>query len=354
MLKIGICDEDKQFINYLQDLLSTILFQYTDWETEIFESSEDIIRAIDSGEFDCTLLFMEIFLKSTSGVNVAKYVNEHHIDTDIIFITSSQDYVFECYRYHTFAYLLKPLQQKEIEFEMRRYLEELEKSPKCLNISQKGNIVRIPIRSILYVESNYRKLIVHTRKKDYEYYEKIGVVDEVLKDEGFIRCHQSYLVAKDKVTTYSGNEMEIDGIRIPISRRYMEEVRKQFEYIDEKVLAANKTVSTSLARNQRKTGALVCVQGAYVGAIIRFHPEQKILVGRDKGISDLVIELPMVSRLHCTLIYHEESNEYEIIDCSSNGTFVNGDKRLVRNEKYILKPGTTVSFGDQKTVYKLG
>lgn len=92
----------------------------------------------------------------------------------------------------------------------------------------------------------------------------------------------------------------------------------------------------------------------YIGNIVRVVPEQMIMIGRDGKSADMVVNLPLVSRKHCTIIYHEKSNCYEVMDMSSNGTFVDGDKRLNRRDTYALKPGTTISFGDKNTVYKLG
>jgi DNA-binding LytR/AlgR family response regulator len=356
MLKIGICDEDEKFIKYLLELISGILFQYTDWETEVFHGSNEVIKKIDNGEFDCNLLFMDVCLKENSGLEVAQYVNQKQIDTDIIFLASSGEYVFECYRYHTFAYLLKPLKQSEIEYEMKRYLTELQSNPKCLNITLRGNVTHIPIDKILYIESNYRKIIVHTVKEDYEYYEKMSTLEEALKDDGFIRCHQSYLVSQKYVDTFGGTELIIGDKKIPVSRKYVDDVREHLKQEEtyEKEISKNCYVTSSLSINRENTGALVCVKGAYIGAIVRIKPEQKIIIGRDGSVADMVVNLPKVSRMHCAVIYHEDNNEYEVVDFSSNGTYVNGSRRLVQDDVYILKPGTTISFGDTGTVYKLG
>jgi DNA-binding LytR/AlgR family response regulator len=356
MLRIGICDEDKKFVNHLVELISDILFQYTYWETEIFNGSKEVIRKIDKGEFDCNLLFMDVCLKENSGLEVAQYVNKKRIDTDIIFIASSGEYVFECYRYHTFAYLLKPLKQKEIEYEMKRYLTELKSNPKCLNITARGNTIQIPIDSIIYVESNYRKVIVHTDKGDYEYYDKMSSLEEILKNDGFIRCHQSYLVARSRIITFGGTELDLgQNMTVPVSRKYLSDVKEHMrEDRESEDSEKNSYVTSSLSINREKTGALVCVKGAYIGAIVRIKPEQKILIGRDGSVADMVVNLPKVSRMHCAIIYHEDNNEYEVVDFSTNGTFVNGSRRLVQDDVYILNPGTTLSFGDTDTVYKLG
>lgn len=376
MLKIGICDMDAGFVKNLLDMLKEILYQYADWEAQVFADSNEVIRAIDEQRFDCNLLFMDIYQKQMNGVSVAEYVETKHVDTDIMFVSTSQDHVFECYRHHAYAYLLKPVREHDITTEVKRYLKDMQINPKCLNITNRGNVTKIPIDTILFIESNYRKIIVHTKNQEYEYYEKLDVLEEMLKQDGFIRCHQSYIVATDKITRCSGNTLQVAGYAVPISRKYKDNVRKYLEMAEIAVSSENAEkesgikvdgndklafgqneygyLTTALFHNSDNKGALVCVKGKYIGNIVRMVPEQMIIVGRDGNSADMIVNLPLVSRQHCTIIYHEKDERYEVVDQSTNGTFVDGTMRLVKGDTYLLKAGTTISFGDMGTVYKLG
>lgn len=376
MLKIGICDMDAGFVKNLLEMLKEILYQYADWEAQIFADSDEVVRAIDEYRFDCNLLFMDIYQKKMNGVSVAEYVETKHVDTDIIFVTTSQNHVFECYKHHAYAYLLKPLREHDITTEVKRYLKDMQLNPKCLNISNRGNITKIPLDTILFVESNYRKIIVHTKNQEYEYYEKLDTLETLLEQDGFIRCHQSYIVATDKITRCSGNTLQVAGYAVPISRKYKDNVR---QYLDLAEIAVSNErteidinynsnvndklsfrknehcyLTTALFHNSDTKGALVCIRGTYIGNIVRMVPEQLIVVGRDGNSVDMIVNLPLVSRRHCTIIYHEQDDRYEVVDQSTNGTFVDGTMRLVKGDTYLLKAGMTISFGDTNTVYKLG
>ncbi len=376
MLKIGICDMDVDFVKNLLDMLKEILYQYADWEAQIFADSRDVIMAIDEQKFDCNLLFMDIYQKQVNGVSVAEYVEAKHTDTDIIFVTTSQDHVFECYRHNAYAYLLKPLKENDISTEVRRYLKEMQMNSKCLNISNRGNITKIPLDTILYIESNYRKIIVHTKNQDYEYYEKLDTLEEVLEKDGFVRCHQSYIVAIDKIVLCNSNMLQVDRYAVPISRKYKDNVKKYLDMADityssgrtvtetsinrsanEMLLARQHEscyITSALCQNTDTRGALVCIRGKYIGNIVRIVPEQTIVIGRDGNSVDMIVNLPLVSRQHCTIVYHELENQYEVVDQSTNGTFADGVTRLIKGDTYLLNSGTTLSFGDKNTVYKLG
>lgn len=372
MLRIGICDMDQTVVQNLLEMLKEVLYQYADWEVQVFNNTDELVRSIDEEEFDCNLLFMDIFQKEDTGMQAVQYVEQRHVDTDIIFITASENHVFECYRNHTFAYLLKPLKAIDINQEVQRYLKEMQINPKCLNISNRGIVTRIPLDTILFIESNYRKIIVHTMTEEYEYYEKLDMLEEVLKGDGFIRCHQSYLVSLDCITACKDGILKVGEYAVPISRKYKKAVREILSLREAACVNTNQIQSgekekknqvkryencyltSGLFQNNDTKGALVCVQGAYIGNIVRIVPEQSIVIGRDGTSADMVVNLPLVSRQHCTIIYHEKEDNYEVVDYSTNGTFVDGSFRMKCGDIYLLKPGATLSFGDKNTIYKLG
>lgn len=206
-----------------------------------------------------------------------------------------------------------------------------------LNLSNHGRIIKIPMDSILYVESNKRKVTIYTETEHYMCYEKLNTIEQLLGKERFIRCHQSYLVQSNKILSFNSNHtisLDQTTSTIPVSRRHQQELRQ-------------------LLCNPITGGTLVCLTGPYKNSIIKIKSGQRILIGRDGAVADLIINLPLVSRKHCEMIYHEDSRLYELTDFSTNGTYVNGRVRLVPYEPYTLKPGSTICFGDKETIYQL-
>lgn len=347
MIKIGICDEDVTFTNKLYDTISTILFPIDEWTTKIFRNSDEIIEAIKTNEYNCQLLFMDIMIKD--GLDVVRYMLENEVNTDIIFITSSRDFVYESYHYHTFAYLLKPVSEDDISTELQRYLKELNVSFRFLTVTSEGSKKNIAIDSILYIESSGHKVIIHTKEQDYTCYQKLNELEESLKPYGFLRCHQSYLVSRRHVVDFSLASLRIANNNIPISRRY--------QPVLQEVLATKEEISepqiSTISEKQKNYGAIVCTQGAYLGSIIHICPEQKILIGRDLNMVDIQVNLPLTSRLHCEIVYHADRQEYDVTDYSSSGTYINRKQRLMHGITYTVKKGTALCFGDLETVYKL-
>lgn len=112
-------------------------------------------------------------------------------------------------------------------------------------------------------------------------------------------------------------------------------------------------VTHSLAMSQELTGAMICIQGAALGSMLSLRSDVKVLIGRDASVCDYVVADPRVSRKHMEITYVGALNQYCVVDCSSNGTFVQDGKRLSRQKEYYLMPGTELCFGQGNNRYKL-
>lgn len=113
-------------------------------------------------------------------------------------------------------------------------------------------------------------------------------------------------------------------------------------------------VTKSLALNWDKAGAIIGISGKYIGAIFRIKPNQKIVIGRDYGQVDFLLEDADVSRKHCWIEYDASNERYLFCDTSKNGVLVNGKK--MRGDKQIryLKPGDEIQIAKTRHVFKLG
>lgn len=355
MLKIGICDSNTAFITQFYQMLQDILMPLRDWDAQIFQNSGELLAAVLSGTFDCQLVFSELHTDTIDGIALARALHDHHLNTDLIFVTEDRSAVYESFQYHIFAYLLKPVDSSRLKQELSRYLEEQNISADYLSFSTKSSSHRIPLNSILYIESDRRRLTIHTKENTFAYY---GTLNQLQAQTGsrFFRCHQSYLVAADQILSYDDNCLRLQDVSlpIPVSRRHQREVRNLLDssHPAECGQTPDKGLR-SLWQKRQQFGALVCTDGVYLGSVQWFRPGQRIWIGRDGKVCDIVINLPMVSRSHCEIIYNREKREYSVTDYSSNGTLLDHSHRLVPRQPYLLKAGAELCFGDPLTVYKL-
>ena len=345
---------DSKQTEYIEKIFSDVIGRYDTWSLVEY-TSESLKEALEQHKFDCKLLLFDVFESDEYVDDITDSLDKAGIDTDIIYITESKNKVMKCYQDHAYAYILKPLHDSDMKREISRYFKECNIKQRCLRITFGGVENYIPIDSIRYVESDHRKVTLYTQDEEYEYYSRLDDLEEELAGGHFMRCHQSYLVSVPYITDFSNNEIKIGDRSIPVSRKY--KMRVQSALYQAELAGASESdafVHGGIHKIAQAKGALICVKGEYIGKIVRLVPEKTVMVGRSGDTADVVVNLPMVSRQHCRITYHECEDYYEVCDCSVNGTFVNNHELLRRGDTYAVKPGTNIVFGDDRYMYRLG
>ena len=359
MLHIGLLQLSKSTTTYIKDIFEKEISKLSAWEMQIYES----VEAVKNG-FEET--------RSKPDLMIADYENEMLDELRAwmdgkgwspvwLFVSEEDTNVYECFRRTALPYILKPLQEQDMIRVIGEYLSSQKQEYAYFQMMCKGELINIPLETIAYFESNYRTIIVHTQYQTYKFYDQLNAVEKRLEQYHFLRCHQSYLVNLDWITDYDGKNIQVGEATIPISYKNLKSVK---EYLVAQEIAAcdengnlldgtNSKLAKVLSGSFDLSGSLICVSGSKLGQTIRLVPEQEIVVGRDEEVADLIVELPEVSRKHCAIIYHSEDDCYEITDYSLNGTYVDGNMRLVTGDTYQLKPGSIIAFGADQLQYRL-
>lgn len=117
------------------------------------------------------------------------------MDVDIIFVTVSQEHVFDGYTFQAFSYLLKPIDRGRLSDEINRYMLQKTKHAECLHITINGRKEQVFLDRVVYFSGEGRKVLIHQRgKEEVAFYGKISEVAEVLKECHFIRCHSKLFI----------------------------------------------------------------------------------------------------------------------------------------------------------------
>ena len=225
MIRITICDDDKEYREKLKHLIGCILFDKEDVIFECYENGQELLN--EGSKIDTDLIFMDITMPGIDGMETAWILRKRKIDAEIIFVTQREDMVYQGYEVRAFDYLLKSQVEKRLEDTIERYLNECETNKKYLFVKHAKSKKRIALRKIRYLVSDKRKIraVLENSNENETFYMKMCELEDELKTAGFIRCHQSYLVNRNCIV---GNEKEAliltGGERIPLSRKYRREV----------------------------------------------------------------------------------------------------------------------------------
>lgn len=89
------------------------------------------------------------------------------------------------------------------------------------------------------------------------------------------------------------------------------------------------------------------LSGMYEGATVNFEPGEEIIVGRDPAVSHVIFPSEKISRKHCSIAFDELTGQFRVTDYSSNGTYIQGTRRIMRNQTQFVPRGTMIALGDK-------
>lgn len=188
-------------------------------------SFEDAIGAMQHlRESPVDLMFLDIHLPEIKGISFLKTLPDPPM---VIITTAYHEYALEGFELSVVDYLLKP-------FEFDRFLTAVnkvigrkqssdvpaEEAKDYIFVSIQLKKVRIYFSEILYIES--QKEYVKIVTSDHSYLTKMSTheIESVLPPKFFKRIHRSYIVAIQKIRSFSSEMVEINGITIPVGRGY--------------------------------------------------------------------------------------------------------------------------------------
>ncbi len=198
------------------------------------------------------IIFLDIQMPGKSGLTMLEEIPP--LSSEVIFVTAYDQYAIQAFKFSAVDYLLKPINITELKNAVEKAIARIRNRNKNLHLENLLNLLqkqqhkdehRIAISSsketrfiftkdILYCEAanNYTTFFLADAEKIiaskpiYEY-------EGLLRDYGFIRCHQSFLVNKRHIRSYikedGGAIQLINKSIIPVSRNKKDELKKELE-----------------------------------------------------------------------------------------------------------------------------
>ena len=230
-MNIAVCDNDK---NICEDIVKLIRKQRPEVKIFSFTSGDELLKCKE--EF--SIIFLDI--KGISGMNIARILRfrqeiQGSMKSILIFVTGYREYMEEAFDVHAFHYLLKPIDREKFTQVLECALKEAEaienEAENYLLIKVIDTNKKIPLKDILFIESQNKKVVIHTSDKIYETYGKMDAFEIALGDL-FYRCHRCYLVNLEKISAYQSDTIHlINGEKILLARKkYSDFVKTYLRY----------------------------------------------------------------------------------------------------------------------------
>ncbi|MXV50507.1 response regulator [Pedobacter sp. HMF7647] len=220
-----IIEDEPLAAEILEDYVADVPF------LKLIKSYPDALRALESlRDNHIDLIFLDINLPRLKGLDFIRTLKE---PPHIILTTAYHEYALEGYELNIVDYLLKPI-------EFSRFLKAVNKLKAMTSEMQAGqpaaistsrdhmfintNKMRVKVffDEILYIESLKEYVKIVTPDKSLITRFQLGMIEEQLPKEDFLRIHRSFIVSKAKIDAYSSSIIETGGRQIPIGRNYKE------------------------------------------------------------------------------------------------------------------------------------
>lgn len=180
------------------------------------------------------LCFVDINLgEEKSGFDVIREL-KRKFEVQFVFLTSYSDKktVAEAAALGPQAYLLKPFTQADlfttIEI-IKARRKEAKPHDKYVLIKDGSDTVKVLCNDILWVKSENIYVEVKSMDKTYLVRNSLEKFLEELDDAIFFRAHRSYIININHVKAISGQYLLIENEKIPLSRKFRNEVLVKFK-----------------------------------------------------------------------------------------------------------------------------
>lgn len=235
MLTIYYCDDDSTAIEKAKKVTETycenskIPLRFLD-----FSRAEDLLFYIEDYLYEVDIVFLDIFMDELNGMDTAKKLRNMGYKGEIIFVTSSSDYVFEAFEVDSFNYLLKgDLDETKFLKVLDKAVEKADKKAhEFLHFSMGSDEISIHIDEIHYFEIHRRIVtVMYDIDRSFDFYESMDQLSKDLEDKDFIRVHRAFLVNMNHIVSISKDHILLKGShQIPVGVTYYEKLLDRFNH----------------------------------------------------------------------------------------------------------------------------
>ncbi len=190
------------------------------------------MQVLSQGKTD--LMFLDIHMPKLMGHEFLRTLRN---PPKVIFTTAYKEYAIDAFELDAVDYLLKPITferlVKAVNKVTNTVIADEKKEDNILDnegfiyFRAERKMIKVKYAEVIYVESmkDYIK-IIRVNEKPLLVKQSISSLQELLPANLFMRIHRSYIVAVDKITAFTNNDVEIGGQEIPIGRLYAHELSK--------------------------------------------------------------------------------------------------------------------------------
>jgi len=224
-------DDEPPALDVLKKYISSVQ------SLELIGTCADAVEALNFiRQHPIDLLFLDIQMPQILGTDFLRTLKK---PPKVIFTTAFRKFAVEGFELDAVDYLLKPISFERFLKAVNKVMDASLNGTLSVDIEpQKTRLenyiylrsdrkmIKVALADILYIESikDYIKVVATSGTVITK--QSISSIEETLPKDMFIRIHRSFIVALNKVESYSNELVWLAKTELPISRMYRHEVEK--------------------------------------------------------------------------------------------------------------------------------
>lgn len=230
-MQIAVCDDNPTIRTQIMELLKECAAS-KDLRIELkeYQDGSQIVEEIKMGT-RFHLIYMDIEMEQMDGLEAAEHIREYDAVVPLIFVTNYDTYAVRGYDVMSMAYLLKPIDREKFIHVFERAWRLIGKNEELFVFETLRSHIKLPIKEILYFQSNNKKVDVKTINGVERFSAKLDAVEQQLERDGyaFLRIHKSYLINFSLITRFNGVRAVLtNGETLHISERYRRQAKEKY------------------------------------------------------------------------------------------------------------------------------
>lgn len=191
---------------------------------EKFTNDLAFLREAKRTSYD--LVFLDIYMQQTSGIQIAVKLRETHPKCQIIFATVSKEYAANAFRLHALDYLVKPYTYEMLSDALGRYEQIASKFAHYIELKEGRHYTRILISDIIYTDYHNHYIQVHTNSCMIRSYMSFDDFSPMLEPyQQFLWCYRNCMVNMDYIESFDDKDFILNnGERLPIAKARKQEI----------------------------------------------------------------------------------------------------------------------------------
>lgn len=176
------------------------------------------------------LAFLDIQMPHLKGTDFVKSLTA---PPKVIFTTAFKEFAIDGFELDAADYLLKPIRFDRFLKSINKAFPQEKKAPAVTNGKQKSTgsgfiylksdrkMIKVNLDEIMYIESARDYIKVFTGAGYIITRQTISSVEAMLSDDEFVRIHRSFIVAINKIQSYTHETVQVGNSELPIGKYYL-------------------------------------------------------------------------------------------------------------------------------------